>query len=122
MSWKYGGTRVYVRAHDGKSSQIIARLQPLNAGTILHIFGYEDEVITVAGLVATSGDMETLKARRTTGTSYVFSGPEGIVGNYYLGGIQWKRLPTTCLILFDRPGLSETAPTYDVTMELLPDG
>lgn len=121
MSWTLDGTRIYTAQYNEKGDQIIARLQPLNNKTILHIFGYETEILSLAGLVVTSGDKETLKSFYKSGISHTLIGPEGTIGDFYVAGFKANRLPTVCLVLFDRPGLPTDAPAYDINMELFLD-
>ncbi len=121
MSWTLGGTRIYVRGFDEGRKQIIARLQPLNATTILHIFGNEAPVLQLMGTVATSGDKTALELLTTTQASYELVGPEGTLGNWYVSNWKSKRLPVECFSLFDRPTLSGTEPLYEVSMELFID-
>ncbi len=121
MSWTLGGTRIYVRGFDEGRKQIIARLQPLNATTILHIFGNESPILQLMGTVATTADKDALEAMTTTQNSYALVGPEGSLGNWYASNWKSKRLPIECFSLFDRPTLSGTEPLYEVSMELFID-
>jgi len=121
MSWEFGGVRVYAKENDGKREQVIARLQPIGAGTILHIWGYDDEIRTFSGLVATDADISTLEGFTQSGLSYTLSGAEGVVGDYFVSSLQYTRTPDTCIVLFDRPGLDPVTPVYDVSLELFKD-
>jgi len=121
MSWTLGGTRIYVRGFDESRKQIIARLQPLNATTILHIFGNESPILALMGTVATSGDKALLELMTTTQESYELISPEGSLGDWYASNWKSKRLPIECFSLFDRPTLSGTEELYEVSMELYID-
>lgn len=121
MSWTLDGTRIYVRGFDKGRKQIIARLQPLNATTILHIFGNEAPILTLMGTVATSGDDALLELLTTTQDSYELISPEGTLGDWYVSNYKSKRLPIECFSLFDRPTLSGTETLYEVAMELFID-
>lgn len=121
MAWRYNGIRVYADKYDTKTERNIARLNPLSGSTILHMFGTDSEIINFGGLVATDSDMDALKALVSTSSSYTLSGPEGIIGDYYLKGLKAGRTPITFICLFDRPAVSGNAPVYDVEMELYLD-
>jgi hypothetical protein len=118
MSWTLNGTRIYVDKLANKKSQVIARLQPLSGETILHIFGYEGEVVSMGGLVATSGDMSALLALTTTGLAYTLVSPEGSLGDFYVKDVKYDRQSTTCIRLFDRPELEDDIPVYKVDIEI----
>lgn len=121
MAWKFGTVRVYANQDDSKREQIIARLQPIDAGTILHIWGWEDEIKTFGGMIVTTGDLETLKGYYNTGLSYTLSSDYGSLGDYFVKNLQYTRTPTTNIVLFDRPEISCTDPTFDIVMELYRD-
>ena len=121
MSWIFNSIRVYADKLESKTQKVIARLQPLAGSTILHVFGDESEIVTFGGLVVTDTDNDALKALVTTSTSYTLSGPEGIVGDFYIKNLASKRTPIVNICLDDRPGLPEDSPVYEVSMELYID-
>ena len=121
MAWKLDTTRIYAEGLDTTVKNIIARLQPINASTILHHFGYEDETVKINGLIVTDTDRDALKAMAQTSTSYVLSGPEGSLGSYFVNDCKVSRTPITCITLYDRPGLDDASPVYQVEMELYID-
>lgn len=121
MGWRFNQTRIYLTKLETGADQIIARLQPLDTKTVHHVFGWESTKMSIAGLVATSGDKNALENLRKTGLAYTLSGPEGAVASCLVKGIKAARRPETWTCLFDRPGLPTTVATYDVTMELYVD-
>ena len=118
MTWTIGGVRIYITGYNEGVKQTFARLQPLNAGTVLHRFGYDSEVVKLKGLVVTNGDRDTIKGYGQTHTAYVFSGPEGVVDDYYIADTKFALLPITCHSFVDRPELDGDEPVYDCTLEL----
>lgn len=121
MAWYFGDVRIYVQKYETDSKQVIARLQPLNNKTILHLFGWESEKLNLGGLVVTNSGVSTLKSYRTTGLAYTLSGPEGTVGDFYVSNIKAPRLDTINICLNDRPGLDPLSPVYSVNLELYID-
>jgi len=96
----------------------IARLNPLQGGTILHIFGYDESVLTVNAKVVGESNKEALVALTTDPTTVVFSGDQGAL-NVYVSSVRagrddsyWQTLDITqdC-----------TAPVYTVALELYPE-
>jgi hypothetical protein len=121
MAWTLNSIRIYANKHDAKQSKVIARLQPLDGSTILHSLGHDNEIVSLGGLVVTSGDMDSLKALVDTEVSYALVGPEGALGNYYIKDLAYNRTPIVNICIFDRPEIPSSAPVYDVSMELYVD-
>lgn len=118
MAWYLGDIRIYVTEISDVSSNIIARLQPIDADTILHHFGWESDIYHLTGFVITDTDKDALKAYSKTSTAYSLSGPEGAVGDMYVKEFKAQRQLTTCVRMLDRPALDGTEPFYQVSMEL----
>jgi phage protein U len=119
MAWSYNGIRVFVQKNTGNKKQIIARLQPLDAGTILQTFGWEERVVKLSGLVVGPTDMNALLALTETGTAYTLSGASGNYGDYYLSNLSYDQLNSICQTV--RPDLDTDAFIYQVDLELYPD-
>lgn len=120
-SWTYNGIAIYVQGIDDNGMQIIARLQPVNNKTILQTFGWESDIYNVNALIATDTDRDSLRALRKTATSYVLSGPEGVIDNFFLKGFKASRTQSVNITIFDRPSLDSTVPVYIVDLELYLD-
>ncbi len=118
MSWTYNSIRMYVQGFNPKDTNIIARLQPLSGGTVLHHFGYEDQKLTLRGKVVTEADKDALEALIQTASSYALVGPEGSIGNYFVKNFNAVRDPTANSIWHDRPSLDCDVPVYTITLEL----
>lgn len=119
MAWTLGGQRIYVQEIGGEGSQIIPRLQPLDGGTVLQFFGYENEVKQLTAIVVGDTKKDTLLAYRKTSTLRALVGPEGSLGNYYVRKVAHKRLPIVCQTI--DTSLPEEAPVYSVDIELYPE-
>lgn len=118
MAWSYNGIRVFVQQNTGNKKQIIARLQPLEGGTILQTFGWEDITVKLSGLVV-GNDMNDLLALTETGTAYTLSGSTGDYGDYFLNSISYDQLNSICQTI--RPDLPEDSLVFKVDLELYPD-
>ena len=119
MAWTINGTRIFVQESTTEGGQIIPRLQPLNGGTILQFFGYEDQVRSLNAYVVGDVDRDALLGLYSTGTSYSLVTPEGTEGNFFVKKVQYKRIPNICQTL--RTDLAEDAPMYIFDFELYPD-
>lgn len=119
MAWIIDNVRIFVQEANGETGQIIPRLQPLSGGTVLQIFGYDSKVENVSAIVVGDVDRDALMAMPTTGDSYIFSGPEGYKGLYFVKKSMYRRIPNFCQTM--RPDLDEDAPVYNFDLELYPD-
>ena len=121
MTWTYGSppVRIYVQQHDKSQDEIIARLNPVGGGTILHDFGDNDPITRIEALVLTSGDAGLLEYFK--GTSNELISPEGTLGNWILKSISTKRHDSVNHTFFDRPSVDTDVPLYTVNMELYDD-
>ena len=70
--WSLGGIRIFVQDMREHTAQIIPRLQPLSGGTVLQVFGHEDDIRTVSGLVVGQADKNDLKDMATGGLLWSF--------------------------------------------------
>ena len=119
MAWKLNSTRIFVQESKSDSAQIIPRLQPLNSGTILQFFGWEDEVRVLNAIVVGDTDRDSLRSLYSTATSYELETPEGIEGNFFVKKVSYNRIPNVCQTL--RTDLASDSPMYNFTLELYPD-
>jgi L-lactate permease len=116
MAWTFNGTRIFVQNISESLKQIIARLQPLSGGTVLHIFGYDSEVTKLSGIIVGNTDKAALIVLAKTGTSYTLVSPEGSLGSFYVSSVTFSRIPSICQTL--RGDLASNSPLYNVELEL----
>lgn len=113
--WTLGDVRVFAQDLREHTAQIIPRLQPLSGGTVLQVFGHEDDIRTLLGLVVGKTDKDALKDM-TTGGSFELVSPEGSEGSFEVKDVKVSRLMVICQTL--RPDLPENSPVYQVEIEL----
>lgn len=117
--WELGGIRIYTQKVTGVSKQIIAELQPLRAGSIYQVFGWEEEKKKLSGVVVGTLDMNHLKTLTTSGdVTFILNTPFGSAGNYYVRTVEQDR--TMSIYQTMRPDLDCDAPVYNVDIELIP--
>lgn len=117
--WTLNSIRIFVQESKTDGAQIIPRLQPLNGGTILQFFGYEDEIRVLNAIIVGDTDRDALKALYKTGTSYSLVTPEGTEGDFFVKKFSYNRIPNICQTL--RGDLASDSPMYTVSLELYPD-
>lgn len=117
MSWTFNSVRIYVTGQDESGSQIIARLQPIGATTILQIFGDEALTYRIDGLIVGNTNKASLEALLNDGAAYALVGNDFSSTNLYLSKLGFKRRP----IAYQFIDVSQdcTTPVYDVSMELM---
>lgn len=115
--WYFGGVRYIATGKKADYEQIIARLNPLGGGTTHQVFGWDDEIVNLEGVVVGDTDIAALEAMRATGTRYSLTFDGVSVGSYYLKKLSYTRKPIWKHTLSDNPD----DPVYWCTMELLDD-
>lgn len=117
--WKLNNIRIFVQKQEEVNKQIMPRLQPLSGGTVLQVFGYEDTIQKITGVVVGNTDANALRALTRTGDSYSLVNFEGTVGNFFVNDMQRTRIQCICQTL--RPDLADDAPVYEVSLTLYKD-
>lgn len=89
--WTYNSIRITTIDLKETNEQTIAKLQPIDEGTVYQAFGYINEVLSLQGYVVGTSDRDSLKALANTGTAYSLAWDQGSLGNYYLDKVtvQW---------------------------------
>lgn len=117
MVWSLNSIRIFVSELKEEATQIVPRLQPLSGPTVLQVFGYESDIVTIAGLIVGDTDRDALKLLRTTGSGYVLESPEGTIGsNFVVKAVSINREKSICQTL--REDLDSTAPVYRAEIQL----
>lgn len=114
--WVYGGIRIFVQEIGENGKQNIARLQPVVGGTVKQVFGYEDLIYRVNGVVVGDTDKDALLAMRTTGVPYTLSGYGTDYGELLMNTCSTSRVQ--CIGQTLRSDLACDAPVYTVELEL----
>jgi len=117
--WYYNNVRIIVQDYSSSDEQIIARLNPIGAGTVLHYFGSEDQIVNLKALVVGTGDFETLRAMKDDQAEYALQSPWFDNISYGLRSIKFNGMLTNCQTL--RPDLPTDAPVFELDLELYRD-
>jgi hypothetical protein len=118
-NWTFNHVRIYVVKDVADFQQEIARLQPLRAGTIHHVFGWDDPVVKLEAVVVGSPTALNLISFTKSGSSMELMSPYGDLGDYYLKSINFDTIPTIKQTI-DRTQDCD-ATVYRVNMELYKD-
>jgi len=113
--WLLDSTRIFVQDLEGNTEQIISRLNPLSGGTVLQLFGYDDEITSLNFKVVGSGDVDTISSMTIDGATHTLSGPS-YYDTFYVAKFSYKSTMSACQTL--RQDLDSTAIVYDGQVEL----
>lgn len=113
--WSIAGIRIYTTQFSEDTKQSIARLQPIEDGTILHYFGYEDPIIKLSGKVVGKTNYDAIRnlTRSGTGISLVSDLETISCGVNSVSGARDYTIAQTLDINQDC-----AAPVYTVSLEL----
>lgn len=115
--WTYGGVRIYAQNSSKNAAQILARLQPVNGGTVIQSFGYDSSIRNISAIVVGDTNESALEAfAKDGGTEHELVSYEGSLGNWILKSFSSNRRMGTCQTIDTTQ--DEDAPVYDVELEL----
>lgn len=91
--WSLNGTNIYVTDLNGSAKNTIARLQPIEGGTVLQYFGYENTITKIKAYVVGETTIATLKGYAETDSVYALM--EGAIdhGDYSVSSFNFSRVP-----------------------------
>lgn len=116
MSWTIDSTRIFVQKLNDSDVNIIARLQPVAGGTILHNFGYEDEICKLNGFIVGLTDKAALKAMAKDSANHSLTTPWGDWGDYKVKNVSFELVNVVCQTL--RSDLDANSPVFTCDLEL----
>ena len=91
MNWELNSIRIFTQDFGGDKENIIAKLQPLNSGSVLQKFGYGDLVVNLSAVVVGATDMNALLALAESVSSYTLNSPYGVSGDYFVKNVKYKQ-------------------------------
>ena len=114
--WTVDSIRIFVQKYDEGAKQIIARLQPLGGGTVLHLFGWEDETYKLSAFVVGENNKNLLIGYSQDQAVHVLTTPYTTLSGLYVNNVDASLTSFICQTL--DPLQDETAPVYRVDIEL----
>lgn len=117
MAWTLNNIQIFTQDFDEGTKNIIARIQPLSGGTVLHKFGYESTVYSINAVVVGSTDKDGLLGLAQTNTAYNLVTPYTTISGVYVSAVKAKqRLGIISQTI--RNDLDCDAPVFDVSIEV----
>lgn len=119
MAWTLDGIRIFTQESTKTWDGIMAELNPLAGGSIVHNFGYSEEKRQINVFAVGLTDEAALAALTTTGSAVTLSGPYG-ASDYLVKNVASAQMPgVTCQTL--RIDLPDDDPVFVVDVELWVD-
>lgn len=115
--WTLNGIRIFVQKFPVQNANIMARLQPLEGGTVLHKFGYESTVYSLGGIIVGTEDEAALRAMAKTHTTYTLVTPYATIADVSVVSVKTNQ-QLGVLAQNMRTDLACDAPVYDIDIEL----
>lgn len=116
--WLLNNIRVFVQDRPNQSPQKqIALLQPLNGGSIYHLFGYKKASYSLKGKIVGDADKSAIENLAKDGTTVTVSGYGTLLGDFLINSAKFTQDFSICQTL--RTDLDSDAPVYTFELELL---
>jgi len=113
--WYIDTTRIFVSDSDEETGTIIARLQPIASGTVLQVFGYENPMVKLKGVLVGTTDKVALEGYGRDGILHTISGPYGM-RDYYVSKVSTSQMMSVKQTV--RQDLASDSPVYKFDIEL----
>jgi len=117
--WTLNGIRIFVQEMPDATKQTIARLQPVNGGTVHQVFGYESRTFTLNAIAVGQTDADALRALAVSGSTYTLVTPWGSLTDLYVASVSLK--PTMAISQTIRTDLDCDATVYNVEIQIYED-
>jgi hypothetical protein len=115
MAWTINSVRIYTQDFPETTKNIIARLQPVDAGTTLQHFGWENVTYKLSGIIVGTVDKNAILALAQSSSSYTLSTPYGSI-TVFVNNATASQIYSICQTM--RPDLASDAPVYKLDLEL----
>jgi hypothetical protein len=122
MSWTLGGTKIIVTDGNEEANQIVARVQPLDGGTVNQIFGYESPTRKISCYIVGDTNKAAIQAMTTAGTTKALvSSTFGDLGDFIVEKVSFTMQNIISQTLDLTGALTCESPVYLAEITLLED-
>lgn len=116
MAWKLEDVRIFLQKLGNSEERITAVLQPIEGYSVLQQLGNKVPIYNINYYIVGDADKTTLEQYVYSGTLCTLSGPEGVVGNFYLHNAKFERQMSVSQTI--RTDLPADSKVYIVDSEL----
>jgi len=104
MAWKLEDVRIFLQELGDTTERITAVLQPIEGYSVIQLLGKKIPIYNINYYIVGSGDKITLEGYVDNGTLCTLSGPDGVVGDFYVHNAKFERqMVVKQTIRTDRP-------------------
>ena len=91
MAWKLEDVRIFLQSLGDTEERIIALLQPIEGYTVIQLLGKKVPTYNIEYYIVGDTDKSAIKQYVDDGTLVTLSGPDGIVGDFYVHTAKFER-------------------------------
>jgi len=91
MMWKLEDVRIFLQKVGNTEERITALLQPIEGYTVIQLLGNKIPVYNIEYYIVGDTDKATLNGYVYDGDLVTLSGPDGIVGDFYMHTAKFER-------------------------------
>ena len=119
MAWKLEDVRIFLQSLGNTEEKITAVLQPVEGYSVIQLLGNKIPTYSAEYYIVGDADKTKISQYVYSGSLVTLSGPDGIVGDFYLHTAKFERQKVIKQSI--RTDLDATAKVYTVNSELYKD-
>lgn len=89
--WKLEDVRIFLQKQGNTEERITAVLQPLEGYSVIQLLGNKVPIYNVEYYIVGDTDKTKINQYIYSGTLCTLSGPDGVVGNFYIHNAKFER-------------------------------
>lgn len=91
MAWKLEDIRIFLQKLDDTQERVTAVLQPIEGYSVLQLLGNKVPTYSIEYYIVGDADKTKINQYVYSGTLCTLSGPDGVVGNFYIHNAKFAR-------------------------------
>ena len=91
MAWKLEDVRIFLQSLGNTEEKVIALLQPIDGYTVIQLLGNKVPTYNIEYYIVGDADKRKLNQYVYSGSLVTLSGPDGIVGDFYMHNAKFER-------------------------------
>jgi len=91
MTWKLEDVRIFLQKVGNTEERITAVLQPIEGYSVIQLLGNKVPIYNIEYYIVGDADKTKLNQYVYSGSLVTLSGPDGIVGNFYMHNAKFER-------------------------------
>jgi len=116
MAWKLEDVRIFLQKLGNTEERVTALLQPIEGYTVIQLLGKKVPIYNIEYYIVGDTDKSTINGYVDNGTLVTLSGPDGVVGDFYVHNAKFERQMVVTQTI--REDLERDAKVYVVNSEI----